>query len=371
MTTKPGVTYLLYGGELSLYTGKARAYLRYKGLDFRELPATRQVYKEIILPRVGAPIIPVLVTNEDEVVQDSTEIIDFLEARHPAPPIYPAGPLQRLVALLLEFYGDEWLIIPAMHYRWSVIDEQYDFIMREFGAMSAPDATVQEQIRLGEKLCAPFRGSISALGVTPQTIPGIEQSYVELLAELDSHFCHYDFLLGSRPGIGDFGLIGPLYAHLGRDPVPLELMQRSAPNVYRWVQRMNAPLPRSGDFLPDDQVPDTLLPVLERMGREHLPDAVDVVAHNARWLARNPGGSLPRVLGFHSFTTGGVSGTRYIHSYSQWMFQRCLDHYTGLDGTDRQRAEKLLSRTGVLEALNTPLTHRVRRQPGQLELVAA
>lgn len=363
--------YILYGGELSLYTGKARAYLRYKGLDFEERTATREVYKDIILPRVGAAIIPVLVTDEDELVQDTTEIIDFLEARHPEAPVYPAGALQRLVALMLEFYGDEWLVIPAMHYRWSVLEDQYEFIMREFGALSAPGASAEEQVRIGEKISAPFRGSIGRLGITEETIPGIESAYADLLAQLDAHFTQYDFLLGSRPSIGDYGLIGPLYAHLGRDPVPKALMQQSAPHVYAWVQRMSRPSPRSGDFLANDLVPDTLLPVLETMCRDHLPDAVDVVRCNAEWLAANPGGSLPRSLGSHGFTTGGVQGERFIHSYSQWLFQRCLDHYQALSGEERYRADLLLTSVGGLEAMQTRIEHRVRRVPGQLQLVEA
>ncbi|MBN7797976.1 glutathione S-transferase family protein [Parahaliea mediterranea] len=363
--------YTLYGGELSLYTGKARAYLRYKGLDFQELPATREVYKTIIVPRVGAPIVPVLVTDDDQLVQDTTEIIDFLEARHPACPVYPQGGLQRLVALMLEFYGDEWLVIPAMHYRWSVLDEQYDFIMREFGAMNAPGASEEEQIRIGEKISAPFRGSIAHLGITKGTIDGIERAYAELLEQLDGHFAQYDYLLGSRPSIGDFGLIGPLYAHLGRDPVPRALMERTAPHVYRWVQRMNRPVPRGGEFLADDRVPDSLLPVLATMCRDHLPDALDVVARNAQWLRDNPGGKLPRVLGMHPFTTGGASGERYVHSYAQWLFQRCLDQYQSLRDEERQRADILLATVGGLEAMQTRITHRVARVPGQLELVEA
>lgn len=362
--------YTLYGGELSLYTGKARAYLRFKGLEFTELPATREVYKTVIVPRVGAPIVPVLVSADDTLVQDTTDIIDYLERRHPQCPVYPDTPLQRLVALLLEFYGDEWLVIPAMHYRWSVLDQQYDFIMREFGAMSDPDATPEEQIRLGEKLSAPFRGSISALGVTEETIPGIERAYADLLAQLDLHFSRHDYLLGSRPCIGDFGLMGPLYAHLGRDPVPRAMMESQAPNVYRWVQRMNAPESLSGEFLADDLVPDTLLPVLETLCREHLPDAVDVVAQVENWLGQNPPGSnIPRVLGFHAFTTGGVSGKRYVHSYAQWMFQRCLDHYQCLEGEGRERADLLLRAAGGFEAMQTDVRRRVRREPGQLELV--
>ncbi len=77
------VDYILYGGDHSLFTGKARAYMRYKDLNWEERPATREVYRNIILPKIGAPIIPVLETAGGEYVQDTTDIIDFLEARHP------------------------------------------------------------------------------------------------------------------------------------------------------------------------------------------------------------------------------------------------------------------------------------------------
>lgn len=361
--------YILYGGELSLYTGKVRAYLRYKGLDWEERVASREVYRDIILPNVGAPIIPVLETADGQYIQDTTEIIDFLEARHPGTPVYPETPLQRLVALLLECYGDEWLVIPAMHYRWSVLDQQYEFIMSEFGKLSAPGATLEEQVALGERISAPFRGSITALGITPETIPGIERAYRELLGQLDAHFSRHDFLLGSRPSIGDYGFMGPLYAHLGRDPVPKALMQETAPNVYAWVQRMNHPRPLSGEFLANDEIPETLLPVLAGLAREYLPDVVDVIGHNAAWLETHPGGSLPRALGMHTFCTGGASGQRYIHSYAQWMFQRPLDHYQALTDDARRRADTLLHEIGAFDALNTKLNHRVKRRPGQLELV--
>ena len=361
--------YTLYGGELSLYTGKARAYMRYKGLNWQERLATRAIYRDIIVPQVGAPIVPVLETADGEYVQDTTDIVDFLEARHPESPVYPATPMQKLVALLLELYADEWLVIPAMHYRWSVLDEQYDFIMSEFGKMSAPEASFEEQVAIGEKTSAPFRGMIGVLGINDETIPGIEQAYHELLAQLDRHFTGHEFLLGSRPSIGDFGLMGPLYAHLGRDPVPKALMQDKAPNVYAWVERMNNPVPLSGEFLPDDQIPETLIPILQTMCQDHLPDVLDVIEHNAAWLTQNPGGDLPRVLGMHSFTSGEATGQRFISSYAQWMFQRPLEFYQQLSGVDRQRGDDLLQSIGGFEALNTKINHRVKRKRGQLELV--
>jgi len=336
--------YILYGADHSLYTGKARAYMRFKDLDWREVTATKEIYKTIILPKIGAPIVPVLETSEGHYVQDTTDIIDFLEARHPAVSVYPDSPVQKLVALLLELYGDEWLMIPAMHYRWSVLDQQRDFILSEFGRMSAPDASHEEQVAIGEKTSRMFSGSVPALGITAETIPAIEAVYLELLEQLNVHFGQYDFLLGSRPGIGDFGLMGPLYAHLGRDPVPKALMQ-------------------------EREIPATLIPVLETLCRDQFPDVLDVIRNNRAWLEKHPGESIPRVLGMHSFNTGAASGERYIHSYAQWMFQRAYAHYHSLSGAGRAAADQLLSTIGGYEAMNVEIEHWVARKSGQLELV--
>ena len=43
----------LYGSELSLYSGKARSYLRKQGIDFKEVKSTIGVYKKIIIPKIS------------------------------------------------------------------------------------------------------------------------------------------------------------------------------------------------------------------------------------------------------------------------------------------------------------------------------
>ncbi len=362
------IDYTLYGADHSYYTGKVRSYLIWKELSYRELPATREVYKSFILPRVGAAIVPVLHTADDEVVQDSTDIIDFLESRHPNSSVYPAGPRQRLVALLLEQFGDEWLLLPAMHYRWSVLDHQYDFIMREFGRLSDPDATLEEQLRLGEEVSRPFRGSITALGINDATADGIEQCYLGMLDQLNSHFTRYPYLLGDQPSIGDFGLIGPLYAHLGRDPVPARLMQERAPAVWDWVQRMNQPGTGKGDFLPDDEIPETLVPLLQTLARDFLPDVASVIARTAAWCAEHPGQDVPRYLGKHAFQFGAARGERIVPSFSQWMFQRAWLHYHGLGALEREPVDELLARIGGEDVFSQAIPQWLERVPGQLEL---
>jgi glutathione S-transferase len=335
--------YKLYGAEISYFTGKVRAYLRWKDIAFEEIQADANVFKEIILPRVGFPAIPVLISPEDTCLQDSTDIIDTLESRHGGPSVYPVTPCQKLAALLLETFGDEWLVIPAMHYRWH---HNREWAMRAFGALNAPDATPEIQHEIGKRRAEPFANAAVLLGAEQHMHAAIEKSYEDLLSELSSHFQRYSFLFGDRPSIGDYGLIGPLYAHQYRDPKSGEHMQSRAPSVVQWVKRMLNPLPLSGEFLPEDQIPDTLYPILKRMFIEQLPVLADSVKHVRDWMAAHPGQTLPRSLGMHSFTLEGQQGTRIIRPYSLWMLQRARDYYLSLKPEAKVAADDMLRLAG-------------------------
>lgn len=359
--------YELYGAEVSYFTGKVRAYLRYKRIPFIEYVATADVYRNVIMPRVGWPVIPVMVTPEGETLQDSSDIIDALEIRFPEAPVYPATTKQRLAALLLEVYGDEWLKLPAMHYRWT---KNRDFAISEFGRLSAPELPAEAQREVGERIAKPFAGSLPFLGVTPKTAEAIEKSYEGLLGELDRHFSSYEFLFGTRPSIGDFGLIGPLYAHQYRDPVSGELMKRIAPHVARWVERMmKPPHPKGGEFLARDEVPETVMPVLQRMMREMIPSLVSTAHHLARWAAENPGvQEVPRALGKHAFTLENVTEERAIFPFELWMLQRPLDFMAALEADEKLRAADLLAQAGGETLLEFPSFPRLTRRNFKLAL---
>ena len=352
-------SYRLYGAAISLYTGKVRAYLRYRNVPFSEESGSPEIFE-----RVGFHMIPVLHTPGDELIQDTTDIIDHLEKRFPGPSVYPEGPVQKLIALLFEVYGDEWLVIPAMHYRWAY---NLDFILLEFGKMGLPDASPEEQRKLGAQISAPFRGSLPFLGIHDDTIAGVESSYELLLGQLNDHFAEHDYLLGSRPSIGDYGLLGPLYAHNYRDPWSGDQMRRIAPNVARWVGSMNTPSPNSGRFLADDEVPGTLLPLLKAMFDEAMPALFASLDANATWIDANPGAEeLPRAVGEHDFTIGGKQGKRMIRAYSQWMLQRPLDHYRSLGGDHRERADKLLETVGGTQWMQSEIRTPVERRNNKL-----
>ncbi len=348
----------LYAAPLSLYSGKARSYLDWKRVDYTEVLSTPDVYTKIIIPNVGRPVIPVMQKDDGSILQDTTLIIDHFEASEGGPSVYPETPRQRLAALLLECFGDEWLVIPAMHYRWNYNEE---WVYGEFGKTALPDGTPEEQYATGKERGSMFRGFVPMLGINEATIPAVEASYEALLAELDTHFAVHPFLLGSRPSIGDLGLIGPLYAHLYRDPASGEIMERLAPGVAEWVRRMvDVKEPLSGEFLPDDEIPETLLPVLARMMSEQVPYLAKVADMFGEWLAANPDTEIPRAVGMADFTIEGTNGQRIAAPFSLWMLQRGFDYLASLEGADREACEAMLRSAGGEALLDFKMPARLK-----------
>ena len=82
--------YRIYGAEMSPYSVKVRSYFRYKRIPHRwivrnaETEAEYQKYAKI-------PIVPLVVTPDGAALQDSTPIIEHIEALYPGAVDSPAG----------------------------------------------------------------------------------------------------------------------------------------------------------------------------------------------------------------------------------------------------------------------------------------
>ena len=355
-----------YGAEFSLYSGKTRSYLRYKGIPFEERIATLNVYRRVLIPKTGVAMIPVLETPEHDFIQDTVEIIDAMEQRFPERSIYPATPRQRLVALLMELYADEWLLIPAMHFRWSFPEENRRFMHGEFGKIASPWLPGPLRRFAGSRLAKRFSGMLPMLGITDNTASAIENWYYLVLDQLNTHFAQHPYLLGERASIGDFGLMAPLYAHLYRDPAPGRIMKRRAPHVVKWIERMNTRKPRVGDWLPNDHVPETLYPLLRHLFESQFPVLRETVDAVAKWIDEHPGQKLPRKLGEHRYRLSGVDEKRALMSFPQWKLQRPMDFYQGLPEGQRGLVDALLDEVGGREAMATTIPRRVRRENNRL-----
>jgi len=232
----------LVGGFGSPYSRKMRAVLRFRRIPFRWI--MRGSASDVGIPPVPVALIPVIVFPgangaPDEAMIDSTLEIRRLEAMFPERSIAPPDPALAFLQELIEDYGDEWLTKPMFHYRW-----KYAADIHKASHVLALD----RDPHLGtDKLAKAARffaeRQISRLGVVGSndvTTPVIEDSYRRLLGLLDTHLqTGRMFLMGKRPGVGDFGLFGQLSQLAHFDPTPAAIAATETPRVVSWVTHVD------------------------------------------------------------------------------------------------------------------------------------
>lgn len=334
-------------------------------MAFEEVMTTTDVMREIV-PQIGWPVIPVMGLPGGDLVQDTADIIARVEADHPTPSVMPGGGVQRFVSELLHVYGDEWLTLPAMHYRWNHNEE---WTYQEFGRMAAPDADAETQYKIGKKRGQMFRGFVPMLGITQDTIPAIERSYEDFLDAFSAHLSEHPFLFGDRPSLADFSFYGPLYAHLYRDPASGEIMKSRAPKVAAWVERLLSGDYAQGELLNGDVIPHTLNPLLNQHFAEHLPVLLATNELLEQWAKDQTAGTdVPRALGTVPFSIEGAEGQIIARTFSLFRLQAAMDIYHGLSKADKAVADSLLEATGGQALKTLEMGARLERKNYKLVL---
>ena len=375
--------FILWGTPHSLYTGKARSCLIKKGIAFVERCPSHPDYKARVRQAVAMVTFPVLETPEGQCIQDSTDIVTYLDSLEDSmspTAMTPSTPVQKVVAMLIDGFGLEGMLQAAMHYRWSYRDEQELFLQTEFGRGLYVGADREARRVAGRRVMDFFSSSLPSLGINPQTAASIETAYEELLEILDVHFQSYPYLMGWRVSIADLGLIAPMYAHLGRDPYPTALMKKRAPNVARWVERMQLPNTPDGeyaahkvDWLPDDAIPDTLKPLLALVYRDWGPQLIADIHIYRQWLDTLPdlkAGDLINIndkpmvhptLGAVSYTWRGAQVQRASAVHGLWMFQTAQEAMRAMPPDAEKKFSELLKCTGGQELMDLTLPRAMTR----------
>lgn len=229
--------YRLYVMDVSYFSGKMEAYLRYKEIPFeREEPSWGRINR-VLYPHTGLMKVPVVETADGQWLQDSTPMIDWFEARHGAFPVLPADPYQAFFCRLLEDYADEWLWRPALYYRWAFDNDarlNSARFIREFLYDTALRGPGQAMAVRARQRRIYVRGD----GVTRATRAHVEGVYLGTLARLEAILAEQPFLLGQAPCLADFGFFASMFRHFAIDPTPSKIMRDRAPAVYDWVGRL-------------------------------------------------------------------------------------------------------------------------------------
>lgn len=258
----------IFGAEVSPYSIKVRSYFRYKNIPhewiIRSANTQAQYQKYAKLP-----LIPLVVTPDDQGLQDSTPILEKMEERFPEPSIHPDDPALAFVSTLLEEFGDEWGNKWMFHYRWAREADQNSAAQRIAKTM-LPDGDETQVGGVADAIKERMINRVWFVGSSPQTAPQIEESYKDAMGLLETHLSGRKYLFGARPAFGDFGMWGQIY-NAWSDPTPGEILRTKSPHVVAWVERMLTPQ-AEGSFESWEQLGPTLSPLLDlHVGRLFLP----------------------------------------------------------------------------------------------------
>jgi glutathione S-transferase len=324
----------IYGSEMSPYSVKVRSYFRYKGLPHQWLmrnasnQADYQKYAKI-------PLIPLVVTPDDEGIQDSTPIIERVEALHPQPSVHPNEPVTAFLSTLLEEFGDEWGNKWMFHYRWAREVDQMSAAGRIAGQMQ-PRAPESQHAETSAQIRGRMVDRVWFVGSNEITAPQIEASFETAIDLLEAHFSAHRYLFGAKPALGDFGLWGQLYC-AWTDPTAGALIEGRAPALLAWIHRMLWPR-AEGDFETWPTLSSTLTPLLSTLvGRLFLPWSVA----NARAIAS--------AAESFTVTLDGHTWTQKPQKYHARSLAALREKYASV--ASNRDLEVILGDTGCLGAL--------------------
>ena len=359
--------YILYGWHLSFYAGKVRCYLRYKRIPFVDQEVDFYTLTRRIKKRTGAAVMPIVVTPGGEWLQDSSSIIDQFEQRFPEPAVVPQWPVQRFASVLLETWGDEWWIPIAMHTRWSY-PENYALFERDAGSALLPHFPRFLQKRAVGQVAKLLRSYLPQVGIVPEQFGMMDAGTRAMLDALDTHFAQHRFLLGDRPTVGDFGLVGTMYGHLGRDPWPKRELVDPRPHLRAWIDRMAEPRGDGGALLAADAIPVTLDPVFRSIVHEYLPMVEAILVKTVALAKDKPRGqALPRGAGEIGYPMGDGQFRRGGMPFTMWKMQRLLDVFRAMSEDGQKSVRAWLQSIGGERLLDMDIP-RLKRMTLQVAL---
>jgi glutathione S-transferase len=338
----------LMGAPGSPYTRKMLGVMRFRHIPYRLERQSRirnssedRHRKKRVQPKV--PLLPTFYFEDDKAgeiaVTDSSPLIRRFEKEYEGRSVIPSDPALAFIDLLLEDYGDEWLTKAMFHYRWHYdadIKKGGDILPR-WGGISQPEEQVRPMSEFVRERQIARLSYVGSNGVTKTTI---EDSFKRFIHLLDKHLTDQPFLMGERPGSADFAVYGQLTCLALFDPTPQAIILSECPRVYAWVEtveELSGYLVSEEDWLDMDNPPETLKNILTEVGRIYAP-----------YLIANAKAVMAKADKLEMELDGRPwEQTPFVYQAKclQWL----REAYAALSDKDRNRVDRVLDGTGVLQ----------------------
>lgn len=329
----------LMGAPGSPYTRKMLSVLRYRRIPYRLLfNRDGGVPENFPKPKVG--LLPTFflpnAAGELEAVVDSTPLIRRFEGEYEGRNVVPADPAIAFLDYLLEDYADEWLTKAMFHYRWHFqadVDRASAILPRWTLAPQSEEQALALGKMFGERQVA----RLYVVGSSDETAPVIEASYTRYLSAMKAHLEGSSFLLGARPGAGDFAAFGQLTQLAKFDPTPMQLTLDKAPVVFAWVDLvddLSGMEPGDDEWVARDAIPTTLIDIFKEVGNYYVP----ALLANAKALMNGDAKVETEI--------DGVRWTQQPFAYQGKCLQWLHEERAKLSDKDRAFVDDVLAGTG-------------------------
>lgn len=331
----PHAPYLVYKSDISYFSGKLEAYLRYKQIPYKGIDMDI-ANMEVVAKNTGVKKIPAVKTSDNLWLYDTTPMLQWFEKQYPQTSIFPEDPALRFLALLIEDYGDEWLWRPSMWWRWMPKISRNTLGWKISTEFFPPPLRRTIGWYFGRRQLNEW---LWADGVNEDNVDDVRDMFYRELEFLEPLFEQQPFILGSHPSAADFGYFGSMFRHFGNDPISAEEMRRHGPNTYEWLARLWNTKPSKLPATPAWFWPEGAHwgPLLNRIVNDYLP----YLHQNAMAFKQKQKSFEFRgaTLQFH--------GTKTTN-YRVWCREVLQLEYNALGDSDRLRLNDLFSPHGDL-----------------------
>ncbi len=219
---------ILHQWKVSPFCNKVRRILNYKQLNYSivnyngllAMGATR-------LSSVGK--LPVI-EYDGEKIQDSSDIAEFLEARHPQPPLYPKDSKGLAQAYFWEDWADESLYWFEVYLRF-----RYPDALKAATSLLCEGRPKYEQAIFAPVARYTYERQINAQGIGRMSRDRVERKLFAHLEGIDAILSEQDWLVGNHQTIADIAVAAQLEEIVRTSPLKQRIL--SYPHLRSWLER--------------------------------------------------------------------------------------------------------------------------------------
>jgi glutathione S-transferase len=251
--------------------------------------------------------------------------------------VLPEDPALAFIDYLIEDFADEWCTKYMFHYRWHFSEDADNAgTLLPLGMDVSMHTEFFQQFK--QHISERQIGRLYVVGSNDTTAPVIDASYRRFLTAMESHLSNQKFMLGNRPGAGDFGLHGQLTQLVGFDPTSRAIAHEVSPRTVAWVDQIEDQSglePTREDWTDLEEQPESLRELLSEIGRVYAP----VQLANAKAVEKGEKTWECEI--------DGASWVQQTFPYQAKCLRWTNEYYQALSASDRALVDAVLEGTGV------------------------